>query len=86
MLEKQITIDLVEIVANATVQVRTKTAIVEDGKELSYSYHRHSIVPGANYSAEDAKVQAICAAVHTPEVITAYEAAVEAVKPVGLEE
>jgi hypothetical protein len=85
MLEKQITIDLVEIVANATVQVRTKTAIVEDGKELSYSYHRHSIVPGANYSAEDAKVQAICAAVHTPEVITAYEAAVEAVKPVGLE-
>ena len=37
MLEKQITIDLVEIVANATVQVRTKTAIVEDGKELSYS-------------------------------------------------
>ncbi len=85
MLEKQITIDLVEIVANATVQVRTKTAIVEDGKELSYSYHRHSIVPGANYSAEDAKVQAICAAVHTPEVITAYEAAVEAVKPVTLE-
>ena len=31
-------------------------------------------MPGADYSAEDAKVQAICAATHTPEVIAAYEA------------
>lgn len=82
MLEKQITIDQVEVVANAAVQVRTKTAIVEDGKELSYSYHRHVVVPGQDYSAEDAKVQAICAAVHTPEAIAAYEAAVEAAQPV----
>lgn len=82
MLEKQVVIDLVEVVANACVQVRTKTAIVEDGKELSYSYHRHVVVPGQDYSAEDAKVQAICAAVHTPEAIAAYEAAVEAAQPV----
>ena len=80
MLEKQMVVDLVEVVGNNTVQVRTKTSIIEDGKELSFSYHRHSIVPGADYSAEDAKVQAVCAAVHTPEVITAYEAAVEAAK------
>jgi hypothetical protein len=85
MLEKQIIIDLVEIVVNNVVQVRTKTAIVEDGKELSYSYHRHSIAPGQDYSAEDTKVQAICAAVHTPQVINAYKAAVEAAKPVALE-
>jgi hypothetical protein len=85
MLEKQITIDLVEVVANAAVQVRTKTSIVEDGKELSFSYHRHVVAPGQDYSAEDAKVQAICAAVHTPEAITAYEVALEAAKPVTLE-
>lgn len=82
MLEKQVVIDLVEVVANAYVQVRTKTAIVEDGKELSFSYHRHVVAPGQDYSAEDAKVQAICAAVHTPEAIAAYEAAVEAARPV----
>jgi hypothetical protein len=86
MLEKQIAVDLVEVVGNNTVQVRTKTSIVEDGKELSFSYHRHSIAPGQDYSAEDAKVQAICSAVHTPETIAAYEAAVEAAKPVALEE
>ena len=80
MLEKQIAVDLVEVVGNNTVQVRTKTSIVEDGKELSFSYHRHSIMPGQDYSAEDTKVQAICAAVHTPEAIAAYEAAVEATK------
>jgi hypothetical protein len=80
MLEKQITVDLVEVVTNSVVQVRTKTAIVEDGKELSYSYHRHAVAPGDDYNAEDAKVQAICAAIHTPDVIAAYEAAVEAAK------
>ena len=82
MLEKQITVDLVEVVANAAVQVRTKTSIVEDGVDLSYSYHRHVVAPGDDYSAEDAKVQAICAAVHTPEAIAAYQAALEAAKPV----
>jgi hypothetical protein len=76
-LEKQITVDLVEVIANSAVQVRTKTSIVEDGKELSYSYHRHVVAPGQDYSAEDAKVQAICAAVHTSEVITAYETTLE---------
>lgn len=73
-LEKQVIIDSIEVVANSAVQVRTKTAIVEDGKELSFSYHRHVVAPGQDYSAEDAKVQAICAVVHTPEAIAAYQA------------
>jgi hypothetical protein len=74
MLEKVISVDLIEVVENGSVQVRTKTAIKEDGKEISNKFHRHVVVPGADYSAEDAKVQTICAAVHTPEVIAAYQA------------
>jgi hypothetical protein len=74
-LEKKIVVDLAEVVENGTVQVRTKTAILEDGKEISSKFHRHVVAPGADYSAEDAKVQAICAAIHTPEVVAAYEAA-----------
>jgi hypothetical protein len=35
-------------------------------------------VPGAGVSGEDAKVQAIAAAVHTPKVIAAYEATIAA--------
>jgi hypothetical protein len=73
-LEKKVVVDLIETVENGCVQVRTKTAIVEDGVEISSKFHRHVVVPGADYSAEDAKVQAICAAIHTPEVIAAYEA------------
>ena len=79
-LEKKVVVDLAEVVENGCVQVRTKTAILEDGKEISSKFHRHVIVPGADYSAEDAKVQAICAAIHTPEVVVAYKAAQEALK------
>ena len=80
MLEKQIVVDLIETVENGCVQVRTCTRIVDDGKQISGTFHRHVVAPGDDYSAEDAKVQAICAAVHTPEVIAAYQAALEASK------
>lgn len=72
-LEKIITVDRVEVVENGSVQVRTKTAILEDGKQISGSFHRHVVVPGADYSEEDARVQAVCAATHTDDVITAYK-------------
>jgi hypothetical protein len=81
MLEKQVVIDQIEVLENGAVQVRTATKIVDDGKEISRTFHRHVVVPGADYSAEDAKVQAICAAVHTPETITAYQTALEAALP-----
>jgi archaellum component FlaF (FlaF/FlaG flagellin family) len=74
-LEKKVVNDLVEVLENGSVQVRTKTAILEDGKEISSKFHRHVVAPGDDYSAEDAKVQAICSSVQTPEVIAAYKAA-----------
>jgi archaellum component FlaF (FlaF/FlaG flagellin family) len=75
MLEKIEVVDLMEVVENGSVQVRTKTAILEDGKEISNKFHRHVVVPGADYSDEDAKVQAICKATHTANVIKDYKAA-----------
>jgi archaellum component FlaF (FlaF/FlaG flagellin family) len=77
-LEKQIIVDRIEVIENGSVQVRTKTAILEDGKQISSSFHRHVIAPGDDYSKENAKVQAICASVQTAEMITAYEAAIAA--------
>ena len=71
-LEKVVSVDLIEVVENGSIQVRTKTAIMEDGKQISGTFHRHVVAPGANYSSEDARVKAICAAVHTDEVIAAY--------------
>lgn len=73
MITKNNIVDLCEVVESGIVQVRTATRIVEDGKILSQSFHRHCIVPGQDYSQEDPKVQAICAAIHTPECIANYQ-------------
>jgi hypothetical protein len=78
MLEKIEVVDLIEVIENGSIQVRTKTAIKEDGVEISSKFHRHVVVPGADYSGEDVKVQAIAASIHTPEVIAAYEAVLAA--------
>ena len=74
-LEKVISVDLIEVVENGSIQVRTKTAIKENGVEISSKFHRHVVVPGADVSGEDAKVQAIAASIHTADVVAAYEAA-----------
>jgi hypothetical protein len=78
MLDKKVVVDLIEILENGTVQVRAKTAIFEDGVEISSKFHRHVVAPGADYSAEDAKVQAICKSVQTADVVAAYKAALDA--------
>jgi hypothetical protein len=75
MLEKIEIVDRIEAIENGCVQVRTKTAIKEDGVEISSKFGRHVVAPGDDYSAEDARVQAICAAMHTADVIAAYKAA-----------
>ena len=77
-LTKEAVVDKIEVTEGGHVQVRTATRIVEDGNVISQSYHRHVICPGDDYSAEDAKVQAVCSAVHTPEAIAAYKAHMEA--------
>jgi hypothetical protein len=74
-LEKVEIVDRIEVVESGVVQVRTKTAIKEDGVEISSKFHRHVVAPGDDYSSEDARVKAICAAVHTADVIAAYKAA-----------
>ena len=75
--------DKIEIVgAFKHVQVRTATIIERDGVEISRSFHRHVVAPGDDTSGESAEVQAICAVVHTDEVIAAYNnASLEANAP-----
>lgn len=75
MLEKVIIVDRIEALENGSVQVRTATRIMEDGKQISGTFHRHVVAPGDDYSGEDTRVQGVCAALHTAEVIAAYQAA-----------
>jgi len=66
-----------EVLLDGQIQVRTDTIIEKDGVEISRTYHRHVVVPGQDVSGQDASVQIVANAVHTPEVIAAYKAAQE---------
>ena len=84
-LEKQTVTGSTEVNENGSINVRTDTVIVDDGKELSRSFHRKVLAPGDDVSGEDAKVQAVAGAVWTDEVVAAYAAAVAAAAPAAEE-
>jgi len=77
MLEKQTIIDRIEVMQDQTVAVRYLVTITEDGQPFAEQVKGNYIKPGDDYSAEDAKVQAICATVHTSDVIAAYKTSQE---------
>lgn len=56
------------------IQCRRADIIYRNGKEIARSYHRHVCHPGADVSTECAEVQAVAAALWTPEVVAAYAA------------
>ena len=75
MLQKQTTLDRIEILSNQTVVARYVTSIMENSLLLIEQASANYSHPGDDYSQEDAKVQSVCALIHTPEVITAYKEA-----------
>ena len=91
-LTKEIVVDKIEVLEIGNVQVRTATRVLEDGVELSSSFHRHVISPqlrtgyekdvsagtwaATDVTGENARVAAICTASWTAEVIAAYRAQV----------
>jgi len=81
MLEKQVNIDQIEVTESGYVQVRQATKIMEDGRELGKSYHRHCLSPGDSLEGQDAKVAAIAKAVWTKEAIASYKAMLAAQRP-----
>ena len=74
-LTKTTTIDQITVTENGIVLYREATRIMEDGTELSKTFHRSSLVPGQDLTGVPANVVAICNVAWTPEVVAAYEAA-----------
>jgi len=80
--------DKIEVVGDyKSVQVRTATVIKRDGVEISRSFHRHALQPSTksggswadtDISGESTEVQAICNAVWSDAVKTAYQTAMDA--------
>jgi len=73
MLEKLVTFDQ-QITEDGIINVRTITRVLEDGEELSKSYHRHTVNPKDDTVNEDGITKKIANAIYTPEFVTAYEA------------
>ena len=91
-LSKTTVVDKIEVLEKGQLQVRTATRVLEDGVELSSSFHRHVVEPqvrtgyekdvsagtwaATDVTGEDARVAAICTASWTADVIAAYKASV----------
>ena len=54
------------------IQERCKTSIMEDGVEISFSYHRKSFMPDADVSGESDELKAMANALWTDEIKKAY--------------
>ena len=72
-LTKETVIDQITITENGIVLYRETTRILEDGVELSKSYHRSSLSPGQDLTGIPDQVVAHCNTAWTPEVIAAYQ-------------
>jgi DNA-binding transcriptional LysR family regulator len=73
-LTKQTVVDQITVTENGIVLYREATRIMEDGKQLSQTFHRTSLTPGQDLTGIPANVAAICNTVWTPAVIAAYQA------------
>jgi DNA-binding transcriptional LysR family regulator len=77
-LTKTTTVDQITVTENGIVLYREATRIMEDGNQISQTYHRTSLTPGQDLTGQPANVVAICNAAWTTEVIDAYNAQVAA--------
>jgi len=74
-LTKTTVVDQITVQENGIVLYREATRIMEDGNQLSQTYHRSSLTPAQDLTGVPANVVAICNAAWTAEVIAAYQAA-----------
>ena len=77
-IEKTTVVDQITITENGVVLYREATRIMEDGQQLSQTYHRTSLTPGQDLTGQPANVVAICNVAWTAEVIAAYQAQIQA--------
>ena len=91
-LSKVTVVDKIEVLEFGQLQVRKAIRVMEDGVELSSSFHRHVVEPqvrsgyekdvsagtwaATDVTGEDARVAAICTASWTASVIAAYKASI----------
>ena len=73
-LTKTTTVDQITVQENGIVLYREATRIMEDGNQISQSYHRSSLTPAQDLTGVPSNVVAICNLTWTAECIAAYQA------------
>ena len=76
-LTKETTVDQITVTENGIILYREATRIMEDGNEISKTYHRSSLTPAQDLTDVPANVVAICNVAWTDEVKTAYRTSLE---------
>ena len=72
-LEKVVEVDQIEVKGEYSIQVRTATKVMDDGKQIgSVGYHRHVVHPDSILLSEDAKVKKIAEALFDADCKEAY--------------
>ena len=74
-LTKQTVVDQITVQENGYILYREATRIMEDGNQISQTYHRSSLYPAQDLAGVPANVVVICNAAWTAEVVAAYQAA-----------
>ena len=54
------------------INERRRTAVLEDGEELSFSYHRRVLTIGEDLSGESDELKALSSSLWTPAVSASY--------------
>jgi hypothetical protein len=72
-LSKVTLVDQITVTENGTVLYREATRILEDGIQLSQTYHRSSLAPASDLTGIPANVVAIANVAWTEEVVAAYQ-------------
>jgi predicted ThiF/HesA family dinucleotide-utilizing enzyme len=73
-LTKLTVIDQITVTENGIILYRNATRIMEDGVQLSQTYHRSSLTPGQDLTGVPANVVAHCNTAWTADVVAAYQA------------
>jgi DNA-binding transcriptional LysR family regulator len=73
-LTKTTAVDQITVTENGIILYREATRIMEDGTELTKSYHRNSLTPGQDLTGIPANVVAHCNTAWTADVVAAYQA------------
>jgi hypothetical protein len=71
---KETVVDQITVQENGIILYREATRIIEDGTELTKTYHRNSLTPAQDLTGVPEKVVAICNTVWAADVIDAYQA------------